>query len=125
MFEAVPNYEASSWDIETTNPAPTARRVTEVRFTYQDKLPHEQLIGAIELKTIWFEQSDYDPATRTFRKLLHDTEMPGDGNLNLRFYVRNPKWKDYRLIGRLEIYFGDRRSPDHITFDNYPVLCVE
>jgi len=124
-FEVAPNYDARSWEAETTNPAPMSRRITEVRFIYKDRLPPESLIGAIELKTIWFEQSDYEPTTKTFRKILNDTEMPGNGNLNLRFYIRNPKWKDYRFIGRLEIYFGDRKSPDHVAYDNFPILCTD
>ncbi len=43
----------------------------------------------------------------------------------MQFFVRNPKFKDYRLLGRLEIYFDDRAEPNMAAYDDFPVLCVE
>ena len=124
-FDVVRNEVARSWEIEATNPSPVSRRVTEVRFVYIKRLPPEKLFGAIELQKIVFEQTDFDQTTKTFRKILNGLEMPANGNLNLQFFVRNPKYKDHRLLGRLEVYFDDRNDPHSIGYDNYTILCVE
>ncbi len=87
-FNVVRNESARSWEIEATNPSPVSRRVTEVRFVYSKRLPPEKLIGAIELQKIIFEQTDFAPTTKTFRKILNGVEMPANGNLNLQFFIR-------------------------------------
>lgn len=124
-FNVVRNDSAQSWQLETTNPSPVARRVTEVRFTLFTHLPPERRIGAIELEKVVFEQSDYDESTKTFRKVLHGVEMPANGNLNMQFFVRQPKLKDHRLLGRLEIYFDDRTKPNVVAYDDFSILCID
>lgn len=112
-------------EVEITNPSPVSRRVTEIRFVYEQKLPPENLIGAITLEKVIFEQSEYDKTTKTFRKVLNGVEMPAFGNLNMQFFVRNPRNKGYRLFGRLEIYYDDRKEPNNRVIDNYPVVCID
>lgn len=123
--DVVYNQMERSWEVETTNPSPVARRVTEVRFVYERMLQPEPLIGAIELEKIVFEQSEYDRNTKTFRKVVHDVEMPANGNLNILFFVRNPKFKNHRLVGRLEVYFDDREEPGVFAYDSFSLLCIE
>lgn len=124
-FNVVPNQSEQSWQMEVSNPSPVSRRVTEVRFIFDRMLPPEKIIGAIELQRVVFEQSDYEGSTKTFRKVLHDVEVPGNGNLNLLFFFRNPKYKDHRILGRLEVYYDDRSEPNVEAYNDFPILCIE
>lgn len=114
-IDSVPNQNFSTYDIETTNPSSVAYRVTAARFTIYQRVPPPLPIGSIDNQIVYFTPDDYDPETDSYYKVLHDAEMNAKGNLNFRFYIRDPKYHDYTFHGRLTLYYGDRSAPQELS----------
>jgi len=120
--QAVPNYKEQRFEVETTNPATRAYRVTSVAFQIREMIPPPLPKGAIEIKTVYFLPEDYDAKTSTYKKDLFDVEMPANGNLNLRFFIIDPKYKDYIFRGMLTIFYDDRNNPGSLELPDYGIV---
>ena len=125
ISDVVPNDESQSFDVELTNPVPQAKRILEVKFVVDHFRPPEKLIGAIETRRVVFVANEYDPNSRTFVKILHDAEMPADGNLNMQFFISSPSRHEQWAIGQLKIFVGSRANPEIIEYANFPILCTK
>lgn len=120
--KAVPNFKEQRFEVETTNPSSRAYRVTAVTFQIREMIPPPLPKGAIEIETVYFMPDDYDSKTSTYQKDLFGIEMPANGNLNLRFFIIDPSYKDYIFRGPLTIYYNDRDNPGSMVLNDYGII---
>lgn len=119
---AAPNHEEQRYEVEVTNPASRAYRVTAVSFQIREMIPPPLPKGAIEIETVYFTPEDYNAATNTYRKDLFGVEMPANGNVNFRLLIIDPRYAGYIFRGALTYFYGDRESPRTMVIDDYGVI---
>ena len=77
--------------------------------------------GAITLEKIYFDRQDFDQSSNSFYKTVHNVEMEANGNLNFRIFIIDKAHESDVFTGRLTIYYGNRESPETLSFDNYKI----